>query len=129
MPVVAMSNDFPYRALDRNKQDTTFDFQVLKKPILTKLPTSIFGKEVVGNVEFYATINQNKEITDLQINFYDFYHKRKQICQYNYAVNAPNELNTDFKNYLLNFIKTKPFIQTKRIEPTIHQTYCFIRFI
>lgn len=120
--------DLPYRALDKKGMDTTFDYQVLQNTMYATLPDSIFGKKVMGAVEFYSMINTDKSVTDIKIIECRFYKQNEALLVYEFNDKMNNQVDSKLKNYLLAFIKDKPFKQNKAVTLQQHPTYCYIGF-
>ena len=125
--------NFPYRALNKsalNKNepplDTTFDYKILDKPIHGELPKNIFGSKAKGTAEFYSMIDANKNVVDVKLIECEFYNKGNIV--YQYKENANIAVDNKLKQYLLDFIKDKPFIQNNPTTLPQHPTYCFVDF-
>ncbi|MGC4101145.1 hypothetical protein [Ferruginibacter sp.] len=113
----------PYLALEKNKLDTTFDYEVLQKNIYLKLPDSILKGKIKGGVEFYVLIDQNKVIRGIELIECALYNNKKS-AGYKFP-DLLKEQRQKVQQFLLKCIPIINFKQTK--EPTIgiHKTYCF----
>jgi hypothetical protein len=126
--VICPIPDLPYLALERNKLDTTFDYQILANPIELKLPDSIIKGKVFGSSEFYVLIEPNKNIKDIEFIDCKLYRKTQVFYNYKSTQNEHRDLTLQIKNFILQNLKEIPFKQTKEASVGIHKTYCFIRF-
>jgi|GEM_PF-3661942 len=117
----------PYGALERRKQDTTFDYYILdRERISTKLPDSIAGRNVIGGAEFYVIIDENKKIKKIKLTDVSIYSKNKLI--YSYFRNTNSDTSRKLASYLSSFIQRIDFKQTKIASAGFHPTYCFVGF-
>ena len=118
----------PYAALDRSKLDTTFDYEVLvKEPVYVKMPDEVMSAKLTGDVEFFVLIDERKTIVDIAVVRCKLY--KGKTLYYDFSNEGGNPINEKLKSYLLNFMKDRPFKQTKGVAPGRHPTYFFMTFI
>ncbi len=115
----------PYRALEKNKLDTTYDYNVLHSNIDFKLPDSVLKGNIHGSVEFNVLIDKDKTILGIELIECSLYKKALAVYKFPDPVEMRSELKPKLETFLFQAIKTVNFRQTKAATSQIHKTYCF----